>query len=135
MCPCPAFYECVCVCFSPKNVESVRTQISPKKTKIKISDEKKKKKHSLKARQRHTKHVYQITGSKIDDNGNAMFPSYLSKIFKEETGWRYCRTAAMGNMGKKCFSRIICLRCCTGRNLRFHVENSQHADQKQLTRR
>ena len=23
-----------------------------------------------------------------------------------------------------CFSRIICSRCCTGRNLRFHVENS-----------
>ena len=33
-----------------------------------------------------------------------------------------------------CFSRIICSRCCTRRNLRFHVENSQHADQKQLTR-
>ena len=33
------------------------------------------------------------------------------------------------------FSRIVCWRCCTRRNLRFHVENSQHADQKQLTRR
>ena len=33
------------------------------------------------------------------------------------------------------FSRIVCSRCCTRRNLRFHVENSQHADQKQLTRR
>ena len=33
------------------------------------------------------------------------------------------------------FSSIICLLCCTRRNLRFHVENSQHADQKQLTRR
>ena len=33
------------------------------------------------------------------------------------------------------FSRIICSRCCTRRNLRFHVENRQHADQKQLTRR
>ena len=33
------------------------------------------------------------------------------------------------------FSRNICSRCCTGRNLRFHVENCQHADQKQLTRR
>ena len=34
-----------------------------------------------------------------------------------------------------CFSRIICSLCCTRRNLRFHVENCQHADQKQLTRR
>ena len=33
------------------------------------------------------------------------------------------------------FSRIICSRCCTRQNLRFHVENCQHADQKQLTRR
>ena len=35
------------------------------------------------------------------------------------------------------FSRIIFSRCCTctRRNLRFHVENCQHADQKQLTRR
>ena len=42
----------------------------------------------------------------------------------------------MGNTGKKCFfSRIICSRCCTRRNLCFHVENCQHADRKQLTRR
>ena len=35
------------------------------------------------------------------------------------------------------FSRIIFSRCCTctRRNLRFHVENRQHPDQKQLTRR
>ena len=26
------------------------------------------------------------------------------------------------------FCRIICSRCCTRRNLRFHVENSQHAE-------
>ena len=31
--------------------------------------------------------------------------------------------------------RSICSRCCTRRNLRFHIENCQHADQKQLTRR
>ena len=36
---------------------------------------------------------------------------------------------------KVCFSRIICSRCCTRRNMRFHVENCQHADRKQLTRR
>ena len=42
----------------------------------------------------------------------------------------------MGNTAKNvCFSRIICSRCCTRRNLRFHVQNCQHADQKQLTRR
>ena len=41
----------------------------------------------------------------------------------------------MGNTGKHvCFSRIICSHCCTRQNLRFHVENCQHADQKQLTR-
>ena len=33
------------------------------------------------------------------------------------------------------FSRVICSRCCTRRNLRFHVEKCQHADQKHLTRR
>ena len=45
-------------------------------------------------------------------------------------------TAAMGNKAKNvCFSKIICSRCCTRRNLRFHAENFQHADQKQLTRR
>ena len=30
---------------------------------------------------------------------------------------------------------IACSRCCTRHNLCFHVESSQHADQKQLTRR
>ena len=41
-----------------------------------------------------------------------------------------------GTRGKNVrFSRIIYSRCCTRRNLRFHVENCQHADQKQLTRR
>ena len=33
------------------------------------------------------------------------------------------------------FARIICSRCCTRRSLRFHVENRQHADLKQLMRR
>ena len=43
----------------------------------------------------------------------------------------------MGNTGKKKvrFSRIICSRCCTRRNLRFNVQNFQHADLKHLTRR
>ena len=40
----------------------------------------------------------------------------------------------MGKTGKNvCFFRVICSRCCTRRNLRFHVENCQHAYQKQLT--
>ena len=34
-----------------------------------------------------------------------------------------------------CFSRIICSRYCTRRNLRFHVEIFQRAGQKQLKRR
>ena len=57
-----------------------------------------------------------------------MFESFLSKLpgTQKQTGWRYCRTAAMGNTGKKnvCFSRIICSRCCTRRNyvnLRFFL--------------
>ena len=29
---------------------------------------------------------------------------------------------------------MVCSRCCTRRNLRFHVENGQNADQKQLAR-
>ena len=45
----------------------------------------------------------------------------------------------MGNTRKFFFRfcRIIFSRCCTRtqRNLRFHVENCQHAEQKQLTRR
>ena len=73
---------------------------------------------------------------KTDDKGNAMLQSFLSKLFKKEIGWRYSRTAAMEKRGEKvCFVRIICSRCCTRRNLRFHVENCQHADQQQLTRR
>ena len=36
---------------------------------------------------------------KTDNNGNAMLQSYLSKLFKKETGSRYARTAAMGNTG------------------------------------
>ena len=35
-----------------------------------------------------------------DEFENAMFQSYLSKLFKKETGWTYDRTAAMGNTGK-----------------------------------
>ena len=67
------------------------------------------------------------------DNGNAMFQGYLSKIFKK-------KKPAEDTLGEKKnvrFSRIVFSRCCscTRRNLRFHVENCQHADQKQLTRR
>ena len=64
----------------------------------------------------------------------AMFLSYLSKLIKRRTGRRYARTAAMGTRVKiMCFSSIFSSRCCTRRNLRFHVENCQDADQKQLT--
>ena len=44
----------------------------------------------------------QTQNHKTDDNGNAMLQSFLSKLFKEDIGWRYSRTAAMGNTGTKC---------------------------------
>ena len=40
---------------------------------------------------------------KYDDNGNAVSQSFLSKLFKKETGWRYSRTAARGENGKSLF--------------------------------
>ena len=72
--------------------------------------------------------------SKTDDNGNALFQSYLSKLLKKKTAEDTLVPPLWGTREKNvCFSRIICSRCCTRRNLRFHVENCQHADQKQLT--
>ena len=60
-----------------------------------------------------------------------IFPNYSKKKPAEDTLvpplWRTREDV--------CFSRIICSRCCTRRNLRFQVENCQHSDQKQLTRR
>ena len=69
-----------------------------------------------------------------------MFQSYLSKIFKKKKLAEDTLVPPLwGTRGKKNvrFSRIVFSRCCTctRRNLRFHVENRQHADQKQLTRR
>ena len=66
-----------------------------------------------------------------------MFQSYLSKLFKKKPAEDTLVPPLWGKREKKnvCCSRIICSRCCTRRNLRFHVENCQHADQKQLTRR
>ena len=59
-----------------------------------------------------------------------IFPNYLKKKTAEDT----LVPPLWGTREKNvCFSRIICSRCCTRRNLRFHVENCQHADQKQLT--
>ena len=61
-----------------------------------------------------------------------IFPNYSKKKPAEDT----LVPPQWGTREKNvCFSRVICSRCCTWRNLRFHVENSQHADQKQLTRR
>ena len=62
------------------------------------------------------------------------FPNYSKKKPAEDT----LVPPLWGTRGGMfCFSRIFCARCCTRRNLnlRFHVENCQHADQKQLTRR
>ena len=53
---------------------------------------------------------------------------------KKEPAERYARTSRRyGEHEKK--NICICSRCCTRRNLRFDVENCQHAHQKQLTRR
>ena len=61
-----------------------------------------------------------------------IFPNYSKKKPAEDT----LVPSLWGTREKNvCFSRIICSRCCTRRNLRFHVEKIQHADQKQLTRR
>ena len=71
--------------------------------------------------------------SYTDDNGNAMiFPNYSKKKPAEDTLVPPLWGAREKNV---CFSRIICSRCYTRRNLRFDVENCQHAGQKQLTRR
>ena len=61
-----------------------------------------------------------------------IFPNYSKKKPAEDT----IVPPLWGTRGKNvCFSRIICSCRCTRRNLRFHVENCQHADHKQLTRR
>ena len=61
-----------------------------------------------------------------------IFPNYSKKKPAEDT----LVPPLWGTREKNvCFSRIICSRCCTWRNLRFHFENSQHADLKQLTQR
>ena len=78
--------------------------------------------------------------SQTYDNGNAMFQSYLSKYSKKRNRLKIRSYRRYGEHGEKKnvrFSRIVFSRCCTctRRNLRFHVENCQHADQKQLKRR
>ena len=60
-----------------------------------------------------------------------IFPNYSKKKPAEDTPIPPLWGTREKNV---CFSRIICSRCCTWWNLRFHVDNFQHADQKQLTR-
>ena len=77
-----------------------------------------------------------FSGSKADDIGNAMSQSYLPKLFKKKPAEDTLVPPLWGTREENVFFlRIICSRCCTRRNLRFHVENRQQADQKQLTRR
>ena len=65
-----------------------------------------------------------------------MFQSYLYKLLKKKAAEDTLVPPLWGTRGKNvCFSRVICSHFCTRRNLRFHVENCQHADRKQLTRR
>ena len=66
--------------------------------------------------------------------------SYLSKLpwYSKRNRLKTRSYRRYREHGKKMFvflRRIICSRCSTRRNLRFHVANSQHADKKQLTRR
>ena len=63
---------------------------------------------------------------------DVIFPNYSKKKPAEDTLVPPLWGTREENV---CFQRNICSRCCTRRNLRFHVENSQQADQKQLTRR
>ena len=77
----------------------------------------------------------QKRGRKTDDNGNAMLQNILSKLFKKENSGKYSRSAAVGKMGKGRFCYTICSRGCTRLHLDIDVENCQHVDQKQLTRR
>ena len=65
-----------------------------------------------------------------------IFPKYSKKGNRLKIR-AYRRYGEHGEKKNVRFSRIIFSRCCTctRRNLRFHVENCQHADQKQLTRR
>ena len=74
---------------------------------------------------------------KTDDNGNAIFQSYLFQTIQTKNRLQDTLVPPLWGIREKnvCFSRIICSRCCTRRNLRFDVENCQHADQEQLTRR
>ena len=60
------------------------------------------------------------------------YPNYSKKTPAEDT----VVPPQWGTREKNvCFCRIIGSRRCTRRDMRFHVENCQHADQKQLTRR
>ena len=60
-----------------------------------------------------------------------MFQSYLSKLFKKKPAEDTLVPPLWGTREKNIrFSSIICARCCTRRNLRFHVENCQQADPK-----
>ena len=66
-----------------------------------------------------------------------IFPKYSKKRNRLKIR-SYRRYGEHGEKKNVRFSRIVFSRCCTctRRNyLRFHVENCQHPDQKQLTRR
>ena len=91
----------------------------------------------------------QICGRKLRDRDTAVHGNtYTGTALRPMTMETRCSKVIFPNYSKKkpaedtlvpplwgtreenlCFSRIICSRCCTRRNLRFHVENCQHADQ------
>ena len=74
--------------------------------------------------------------AKTDDNRNAMLHVFFQNYSKKKSAEDTVVPPLWGKREKNVwFLWIICSRCCTRRNLRFHVENCRHADQKQVTRR
>ena len=73
--------------------------------------------------------------AETDDNGNAMLQSFIPNYSKKKTAEDTLVPPLWGKREKRLVFGFICTRCCTRRKLRFHVEQCQHAHQKQLTRR
>ena len=74
-------------------------------------------------------------GIEADANGNTMLQSFVSRLFKEKSAEDTLVPPLWEKRNKKSVFIFICSLGCTRRNLCFHVENCQHPDQKQLTRR
>ena len=71
-----------------------------------------------------------------DANGNAMLQSFVSEIFKKETGWRNTLVSPLREKLENIFVFLILFihAPARGGTCAFTSKNCQHADQKQLTR-